>query len=233
MSYLIVNADDFGLTAGINRGIIEAHERGIVTSTSLMVDEPASEEAARLCADLPELSVGLHVKLTDEDARPAFDLSDKEALTAELRRQTERFGALLGRNPAHLDSHHNVHLFTEAAPWFAELADARDITLRGDSKVRYFPSFFGQWDGETHLEQIGVEMLLEMIESELAAEGITELGCHPGYVDPGLDSSYAIERETELRTLCDPRIRAELDELGVELIGSSEARALVAAPTER
>ena len=44
--HLIVNADDFGYSRGVNRGIIEAHERGIVTSASLMVKQPASEEAA-------------------------------------------------------------------------------------------------------------------------------------------------------------------------------------------
>jgi predicted glycoside hydrolase/deacetylase ChbG (UPF0249 family) len=230
MSHLIVNADDFGLAAGINRGIIEAHERGIVTSTSLMVDEPGSEEAARLGGESPALSVGLHVKLTGEDARPVIDLSDQDALVSELRRQTERFRALVGRDPAHIDSHHNVHLLPEAAASFGELAESHGVTLRGVSEIRYFPSFFGQWDGVTHLEQIGFETLLEMIEHEFAEEGFTELGCHPGYFDSGLDSSYAIERETELRTLCDPRVRAKLDELGVELCSSSAARELMASP---
>jgi chitin disaccharide deacetylase len=228
VKYLIVNADDFGLTAGVNRGILEAHERGIVTSASLMVDERASEEAARLSAGLPALSIGLHVQITDEYARPVFDLSDRTALIAELQRQTERFCTLLGRDPAHLDSHHNVHLLPEAAPWFSELAKSRAITLRGRSPIRYFPSFFGQWDGETHLEQIEVASLLEMIESELG-EGFTELGCHPGYVDPALDSSYSIERETELRTLCDLRVRAKLEELGIELIDSTVGRELLMA----
>jgi predicted glycoside hydrolase/deacetylase ChbG (UPF0249 family) len=58
--FLIVNADDFGLTSGINRGIIEAHEHGIVTSASLMVRYPAAREAADYAKAHPELSVGLH-----------------------------------------------------------------------------------------------------------------------------------------------------------------------------
>jgi predicted glycoside hydrolase/deacetylase ChbG (UPF0249 family) len=65
-----------------------------------------------------------------------------------------------------------------------------------------------------------------MLEREVG-EGLTELGCHPGYVDGALDSTYAIERETELRTLCDPRLRAELEVLGVELISSAVARDMV------
>src|SRR5919201_1887636 len=61
--YLIVNADDFGQSAGVNRGIIEAHERGIVTSASLMVRWPAATEAAAYARDHPELSLGLHLDL--------------------------------------------------------------------------------------------------------------------------------------------------------------------------
>ena len=56
MKYLIVNADDFGASAGINRGILEAHERGVLTSTSLMVNMPAVGEAVRSRRDYPELS---------------------------------------------------------------------------------------------------------------------------------------------------------------------------------
>jgi predicted glycoside hydrolase/deacetylase ChbG (UPF0249 family) len=60
---LIVNADDFGLSAGVNAGIIRAHEHGIVTSASLMVRWPAAAAAAALTRSHPRLSVGLHVDL--------------------------------------------------------------------------------------------------------------------------------------------------------------------------
>src|SRR5205823_2526669 len=63
MKYLIVNGDDFGATPGINRGIIEAHQQGILTSASLMVDAPSAEEAVALSRSAPALSVGLHVDL--------------------------------------------------------------------------------------------------------------------------------------------------------------------------
>jgi predicted glycoside hydrolase/deacetylase ChbG (UPF0249 family) len=225
---LIVNADDFGHSPGINRGIVEAHELGIVTSASLMVDERASGQAALLGASRPQLSLGLHVKITDELARPLIELADGDALRAELMRQVERFRVLVGRDPQHLDSHHNVHLLPPALAPFAELASSLGITLRGRSEIRYFSSFFGQWDGETHLEQIGVASLLEMLEREVG-EGVTELGCHPGYVDAILESTYAIERETELRTLCDARAREALDELGIVLVDSTAARRLVSA----
>src|SRR6185312_13088245 len=60
---LIVNADDYGRSAGINRGIATAHEQGIVTSASLMVRWPDAEQAARYARERPALSVGLHVDL--------------------------------------------------------------------------------------------------------------------------------------------------------------------------
>ena len=63
MRYLIVNADDFGASHGINRGIVETHQRGILTSTSLLVDTPWSQDAASLAHTAPDLSVGLHVHL--------------------------------------------------------------------------------------------------------------------------------------------------------------------------
>ena len=62
---LIVNADDFGLTLGVNRAIVEAHTRGIVTSSTLMANGPAFEDAIRLARTVPNLSVGCHVVLID------------------------------------------------------------------------------------------------------------------------------------------------------------------------
>jgi predicted glycoside hydrolase/deacetylase ChbG (UPF0249 family) len=63
MRGLIVNADDFGQSAGVNRGVIAAHERGVVTSASLMVRWPAAEEAASYARQRPGMSLGLHVDL--------------------------------------------------------------------------------------------------------------------------------------------------------------------------
>lgn len=65
MRRLIVNADDFGLTAGVNRAIFEAHQKGIVTSATLMACGSAFEDAVALSRTAPELSVGCHVVLVD------------------------------------------------------------------------------------------------------------------------------------------------------------------------
>ena len=63
LRFLIVNADDFGQSAGVNRGVAMAHEQGIVTSASLMVRWPAATGAAAFGRAHPGLSVGLHVDL--------------------------------------------------------------------------------------------------------------------------------------------------------------------------
>jgi predicted glycoside hydrolase/deacetylase ChbG (UPF0249 family) len=221
MKYCIVNGDDFGASRGINRGIVEAHCQGVLTSTSLMVNMPASEEAAILSRELPELSVGLHVNITTEDSELVVDLAAPAQCRIELYRQLERFQDLMGRLPTHLDSHHNIHRFPQLLPHFLDLAQQYRLPLREHSPVRYFPSFYGQWDGETHLEQISVESLLHMLETEFRA-GFTELSCHPGYVDPDFPSAYSIERETELQTLCSPIVRSKLAELELQLIGFRE-----------
>src|SRR5258707_3772776 len=82
--YLIVNADDLGADDGINRGIIEAHERGIVTSASLMVNMPSAPSAVRTSREHPALSLGLHANFTAGSRIP--DLGDLRALRQGLQR---------------------------------------------------------------------------------------------------------------------------------------------------
>ena len=217
--YLIVNADDLGASTGINRGILEGFERGIVTSASLMVDMPASEQFAALGLSARELDVGLHVTLTSEDGELLIDAGD---CRRELEGQLTRFEQLVGRLPTHLDSHHNVHLEPPLRNVFVGLAREVGLPLRAYSLARYFPGFYGQWDdNETHLEQVSVAALTGMLETEVGP-GVTELGCHPGYAGDGFRSSYLHEREAELRTLCDPAIRTRIEALGIRLVNFAD-----------
>src|SRR6266566_7386787 len=115
--YLIVNADDFGQSPGVNRGIITGHEQGIVTSASLMVRWAAAAEAAAYGRTHPALSVGLHVDLgewvyRDETWVALYEvvpLADRAAVTEEVSRQLAAFRRLMGREPTHIDSHQHVH----------------------------------------------------------------------------------------------------------------------------
>lgn len=216
MRWLVVTADDFGITNGINRGVIQAHREGILTSASLMVDRPACEEAAALARRWRTLSVGIHLEL---------DPGGAGRIPAELDRQFARFTKLVGSAPTHADSHHDVHYDARVLPHVLAWARRVGVPVRGHSGAHHFSKFYGQWGGETHLEQIGVDSLLSMLDTEVR-EGVTELNCHPGYVEPGFPSSYAAEREEELRTLCDDRVRQAVGEKRIALIGFRELPAL-------
>ena len=80
MRRLIVNADDFGLTYGVNRAIVEAHEHGIVTSSTLMANGDALSHAVELASSVPRLSVGCHVMLVD--GSPVSDPAQVQSLLA-------------------------------------------------------------------------------------------------------------------------------------------------------
>jgi len=136
---LIVNADDFGLTSGVNRGIIEAHTHGIVTSSTLMACGPKFQEAVDMASQNPQLSVGCHVLLAD--ASPVLELArvstlaignsgtpkfreslvsfaclaiarrlNESEIEAEITAQIRKLQAA-GIQVSHLDSHKHTHMF--------------------------------------------------------------------------------------------------------------------------
>ena len=226
---MIVNADDFGLSTGVNRGIIEAHLRGIVTSASLMVRAPAAIEAAALAGPHPDLAVGLHVDLgewhyVDDEWRARYhvvDLVDADAVTLEVERQVERFVRIAGRPPTHVDSHQHVHNDPVVRQVVARLGRRLGVPVRGTSpEVAYCGSFYGQ-DGRGYAvpEAITVEALIAIIAA--LPEGVTEVACHAGYGE-GLDTTYRDERALELLALCDPRVRMALETHCVELVSFAD-----------
>jgi chitin disaccharide deacetylase len=139
---LIVNADDFGLTVGINRAIVEAHRDGVVSSTTLMASSAAFNDAVEAARVLPRLSVGCHVVLTDGApvsppgavdtllairsaepenfyaslsafaARATLGGFDREQLVAEITAQIRKIQST-GLEVTHLDSHKHAHIFPE------------------------------------------------------------------------------------------------------------------------
>ncbi len=209
MRRLIVNGDDFGASLGINRGIVEAHERGVLTSASLMVDGPAAADAVTRARANPRLSLGLHLEL---------DSSEPGRAAAQCERQLARFLDLTGAPPTHVDSHHDAHRDPRALPYVVALTRSVGVPVRGHSAVRHVGKFYGQWGGVTHAERIGVDGFLRVLDAEIGPD-VTELSCHPGYIDAGFRSSYRAEREIELRTLCDPALRRAILERGITLIG--------------
>src|SRR5204863_1621842 len=85
--YLIVNADDFGHSSAVNRGVMHAHDHGIVTSASLMVRRPAAVEAAEYARNRPALSLGLHLDFGEwvyktENWVPVYNMVSLDDVTA-------------------------------------------------------------------------------------------------------------------------------------------------------
>lgn len=139
MRRLIINADDFGLTAGVNRAIVEAHTRGIVTSSTLMATGPAFEDAVHLAKQSPDLSIGCHALLIDGEpvlnsaristitsnragttrfrdglksfaARALTGRLDPDEVEAETTAQIRKIQSA-GLTVSHVDSHKHTHLF--------------------------------------------------------------------------------------------------------------------------
>jgi len=123
---LIINADDYGRTKGINYGIIEAHKNGVLTSTTIMINLPHVEHGITLLKDAPNLGVGLHItldagkpisnsleKLVNEEGnfkhRENLMNVSEEEIEKEVRAQYDK-ALSLGIDITHFDSHHHIHL---------------------------------------------------------------------------------------------------------------------------
>jgi predicted glycoside hydrolase/deacetylase ChbG (UPF0249 family) len=223
-SFVIVNADDFGYTQGINHGILSAHVQGVVSSTSLMVDALHAVHAAAQAKRCSSLGIGLHFAATNEHTA-LFDLNDLALVEQELDRQYQRFCELVEGVPTHLDSHHHVHLREQLKPLFVSWAEEHNLPLRGLGHVHYNGGFYGQWyDENWHSHPMPENISVEHLEKLLRAlpDGVTELACHPGYVTGDLDSSYRAERAIELATLLDPQVLSLIHALDITLISFAE-----------
>jgi chitin disaccharide deacetylase len=223
INHLIVNADDFGLSSGINQGIIEAFENGIVTSASLMVRWPSAEAAACYARNHPSLSTGLHVDLGAWAYRQGqwisiyevVPLDDSTAVAEEVFRQLSTFRRLVRREPSHIDSHQHVHRTEPVRSVLQKLARTINVPLRLFSNVHYCGDFYGQMaDGTSLPDNISIRGLKKKLAA--LSPGITELGCHPAKsVD--FDNVYMVERLQELAVLCDAQVRSFVTKSRIEL----------------
>ncbi|HSN90512.1 MAG TPA: ChbG/HpnK family deacetylase [Anaeromyxobacteraceae bacterium] len=212
MRRLVVNADDLGYDPEIDRGILEAHARGIVTSATAMVDTPFAAEALRRAP--ASLGLGLHLVVD-----PASSSSGAEA---EIRRQLRRFEELRGAPPTHLDGHKHAHrapgvleaVLRVAAPLRLPVR-ALDAEMRGRLRRAGIPAadrFLGDAAARPAWTE---ERLLAAVDA--LAEGVTEIMAHPGYRPAVARTSFGAEREVELAALLSVRVRAHLGAKGVRL----------------
>lgn len=245
MRALIVNADDWNLTGGVSRGILEAHRRGVVTSTTALVNLPVDEALLAELLATPTLGVGLHLNLTwgrplsppeavpslvDEEGRfrrdPQAAAARAKPLEArqELEAQLETFAALFGRPPTHLDSHHHLHRHPPLDELVLDLALATGLPLRNqDPGFRDRLRQRGLATPDHFLGDVGTDpyWTVSRLLHTLARleEGVTELMCHPGQYDEALaPSRYGRQRAAELAALADPEVRSTVERLGIRLL---------------
>lgn len=229
MKKIIINADDFGYSRAVNYGIVDAHTEGILTSTTLMTNMPAAEQAFELGKQHKTLGIGVHLTLTcgrpllDShhtlvDAKGDFKKNanyqekfhiDQDELYEEWKAQIEAFLSS-GLEPTHLDSHHHVNNLEPILPVFQDLAKEFDLPVRNNfepngAKGLITTDYF-------HYEP---DILLadndKIIEHFRDAETI-EIMCHPAYIDKALmnGSTYVMPRLEELDMLTDESIKQKI-----------------------
>jgi predicted glycoside hydrolase/deacetylase ChbG (UPF0249 family) len=130
---LVVNADDFGFTRDVNRGIVAAHRDGILTSTTLMATGAAFDDAVSLASENPALDIGVHLVLVGEPPFPITmaqlireTLLGRIRIYEELRAQVRRI-LDAGLEPTHLDTHKHTHLLPPVLDAVARLSEEYKI----------------------------------------------------------------------------------------------------------
>lgn len=229
--HVIFNADDFGLTRGVNLGIGQACQHGVVRSTTMMVGMAAEQHALQVAAAQPSLAIGLHLRFTagmpvtaaaslvGNDGhflakglfwqKPAFK---EREIADEVIAQIEHFLAT-GLTLSHVDSHHHAHMHPKLLPVIEEIVAGYQVPLRGSVKQGkdyvFSQSFYG--------DSLSLDKLLAIIGQYRGQCDVLEIMCHPAYIDqPLLESSgYAIPRAMELDILTDVRLKEALDLWGV------------------
>lgn len=246
---LIFNADDFGLSKGVNLGILEAYQNGLVRSCTMMAGTPGFEHGVQIAKLNPELKIGVHLTLTnnvsvgkgyktitDEHGR-FLSLTDAEAAAKEgrldLAEVEAEFEAQIGKiinagiKPDHFDSHHHIHNQPGIVNVFLKLAKKYDVKVRIYDKELLKGEFAGiktteHFDDSFYNEKATLEDLKAMISS-YEGESL-EVMSHPAFIDNTLykATSYSIKRIIELDVLTSGELKTFVDEKGYEICSFSD-----------
>ncbi len=216
---VILNGDDFGFSRGVNNGILDSLENGILTSTSVMVNRPRAAEAKAL-ANLKGISVGLHLDLTEENpierwSKLLYILTwPEQKIRDEFEKQVDRFNSIVGRIPDHIDSHHHIHWLTGFRHVVKEFGKENNIPVRcvdATFEMGFYGRSFTKWNDPNGVTP---QRLIKVIES--LKPGVHEIMCHPGtYKDDELEatgSKYLDQRADEVNALTSPDVRRYVNE---------------------
>jgi len=240
---IIFNADDFGHSKGVNLGIIESYQNGIVRSTTMMAGMPGFDHAAALAKQNQGLKIGVHLTLTagnstggvyktitdgkgkflsqDELNKRLVNMEiDMSEVEAEYESQIQKTLAA-GITPDHFDSHHHTHNLPGINDVFLKLAKKYGAYVRIYDKELLTGEYAGlkttsDFTEEFYDEKTTDDDLKELIGRYKGAS--LEVMCHPAYLDQTLleTSSYNIKRVYEMKTLTSPAMRVYLLENGHE-----------------
>ena len=245
--YLIVNADDYGIAASVSQGIRESHQRGIVTSTTVLIGmDNAAGAVQQALQETPGLALGLHLAVAGKGIKPVLPPDQiptlvrpdglfydnpawgehapsfsRDEMSREVNAQFDRFVALANRLPTHLDSHyHSTYFHPYAIEAMRALALEHNLPLRHDRGVGH-----SIVEGIPHplaFHELDHDQPLDVLLSFLQAlpEGeIVELCCHPGYSNDTLfeADNWTTVREIELAYLTDPRVQEVIASEGITL----------------
>lgn len=238
---IIINADEFGLSQGINSGIIDGYIKGIITSTTVMANMPAFEHALMLRKRNTFLGMGLHLNLTkgkpvcdditfSTDENGVFFSKNKveeffseDDAYKEFMAQIEKL-IEFGFYPTHLDSHHHVHTMETFKNVVFELAKKYELPVRiSDEKYRDEARKFGLKTADYFLNPFmynsDENILIDRLK-KLPKDSVVEVMTHPGYMDEETAkmTSYSYKREAELETLISLKDNRALKSLNVEFI---------------
>lgn len=239
---LIVNADDFGFTQDVNAGIIEAHERGIVTAATLMSTGAAFADAVERARAHPGLDVGCHLVLVGAPGLPGSLAGLAAAVAARrlplldiLRSQVDKI-VRAGLRPTHADTHKHTHLLppvfeavARVAQEFGILWVRRPLPAPLFGKVleripgRYGLRMTDYFSGFRLTGRLGAAELVRVVER--LPPGVTEFMCHPGRCTEELrraPTRLKDSRERELEALTAPEVREALRVSGVRLVSFRE-----------
>ncbi|WP_019420257.1 carbohydrate deacetylase [Paenibacillus sp. OSY-SE] len=227
--FLIINADDFGLSRSVNEGIAAAHHAGTVTSTSLMVNMPGFYDAVSLAKAIPSLGVGLHFNLTygSPISEPAqvhslirhdrtFNGTHTDWIEQDVERELYAQYRLMisnGLAPTHVDSHCHIHFDSPVVyrvlKRFAQLLRL-PLRVHPDRPDIELPYAADHLIMHTYDRDTSVQHLISLLD-QLPC-GVSELLCHPGYIDADVRrySQWIEPREAELRVFTDASIMSVL-----------------------
>lgn len=191
MKKIIINADDYGLSKKFNQGTLELIEKGIVTSTTVMIGRDFVNPNDLLKFD--DVSVGLHLELSEKTSR------------GEIVDQIIKFKEEFGKMPSHLDGHQHCHISDSNIETVVSVAQENELSVRSrfkedrkilrDHGVRTCDEFVS-WHPNRK------EKFFDKLDniSELAEE-VIEIVCHPGYFDENCSYPYNKRREEEFSIL--------------------------------